>query len=205
MKLNPFNQTFGMPPASHVSDTAIINSMPVMDITPGKPNFESGLSLFSIDDDWVTYNKVLNSLGFQLPANQIKLAFIADNFPTDTFSNEYGETFLQKFTDVASQGMQQIAQMTGSTTGTGALGNVGDAFSQIGDEAGGMMGEVIGGIGKGASATATGLKKLQASMAGNKMLAGAAGMIDKMIGGHRVDFPQIWRNSGYTPSYTATV
>jgi hypothetical protein len=205
MKLTPFRGIFGLPPASHVSDSMIVNSMPVMDITPGKPNFESGLTLFSVDDDWTSYHKILNTLGYQLSTNEIKLAFIADNFPTDTFSNEYGETFLQKFTDVASQGMQQIAQMTGAETGTKAMANLGQSFQSVGGEVGGMMGDIISGVGSGAAKTAAGLQSLKKSMAGSKMLGGAANMVDKMLAGHRVDFPNIWRNSGFTPSYTATI
>jgi len=205
MKLVPFNGTFGMPPQSHVSDTAIINSMPIMEITPGKPNFESGLSLFSVTDDWQTYLKILNTLGFQLSEERLRFAFIADNFPVDTFTNEYGETFLQKFTDVASQGMQQIVQMTGSKTFTGATKKLGGAFKNIGEGQGGIVGDIISGAGAGFEATGEALQNLKSSMQGNSFLGGAAGMIDKMMGGYRVDFPQIWRNSGYTPSYTATV
>jgi len=205
MKLSPFNNTFGMPPASHVSDTEIINSMPVMEITPCTPHFESGLTLFRVNEAWDKYNGILNSLGYQLDTQPIRLAFIADNFPTDSFTNEYGETFLQKFTDVASSGMQQLAQMTGNTSGLGTLDTLGGTFQTTGQEMGGALGGIVEGIGSGAAGTAAALRTLKSSMSGNKVLGGAAQMIDKMIGGHRVDFPQIWRNSGYTPSYTATV
>jgi len=205
MKLNPLNGTFGLPPSTHVSDSVMYNSMPVMDITPGKPNFESGLTLFRVDDDWVAYRKILATLGFELPDNQIRLAFIADNFPTDTFSNEYGETFLQKFTDVASQGMQQVVQMTGSRKFSEATGKLGNAFKRIGDSSGGMMGDIISGAGAGFEQTGAALESLKTAMSGNKIMGGAAETIDKMMGGYRVDFPQIWRNSSFTPSYTATI
>jgi hypothetical protein len=205
MKLNPLNQTFGLPPSTYVSDSLMLNSMPVMRIIPGKPNFESGLTLFRVDDDWSTYHKVLDTLGYQLSAEPIKLAFLADNFPTDTFTNEYGETFLQKFTDVASQGMQQMAQMTGSRTFTEATGKLGAGFSNIGENTEGMLGDIIKGAGTGFSETGKALQNLKANMQSNQFLSGAANTIDKMMGGYRVDFPQIWRNSGFTPSYTATV
>lgn len=204
MKLNPFNQTFGMPPSSYVSDSAIINSMPVLQITPGIPNFQSGLTLFRVEDSWTQYNKILTNLGFELSSQPIKLAFIADNFPTDSFTNEYGETFLQKFTDVASSGMQQLSQMTGSATGTEALANLGKSMQTIGGDMGGMMGDILGGIGSGAAGIGTGIKQFKEGAKGT-FLGGAANMLDTMVAGNRVDFPMIWRNSGFTPSYTVTI
>lgn len=205
IKLQPFNDTFGLPPSSYVSDSMIVNSMPVLEILPGKPNFQSGLTLFRVENDITTYKKILGSLGFSITTDNIKLAFIADNFPTDTFTNEYGETFLQKFTDVASSGVQQITQMTGTRSFSEATSKLGGAFENIGKETGGMFGDIIGGAGKGFEATGKGLTKLKESLSGNKFLGGTANLIDKMAGGYRVDFPMIWRNSGYSPSYSVTV
>ena len=203
MKLTPFNNTFGMPPSSYVSDTAIINSMPVLNITPGIPNFESGLTLFRVDDAWNEYQAILKNHGYELPDKNIRIAFIADSFPTDTFTNEYGETFLQKFTDVASAGVQQIAQMTGSRTATGGLQKIGGELQNIGKD-GGMTGAMFSEIGDLAMSTAAGLESLRGSLQGTSF-GGAASLVNNLIGGHRVDFPQIWRNSGFTPSYTITV
>lgn len=204
--LNPFEQTFGMPPSTHVSDTEVINSMPVMEIIPCTPYFESGLTLFRVNEAWDKYNDILNNLGFRLSSQPIRLAFIADNFPTDTFSNEYGETFLQKFTDVASQGMQQLAQMTGANTGLQAVENIGGAFETVGNEVGGTVGDIIGAGGSGAIKMAQTLNNLKGKMSSQSgFMKGSLNTIDKMLAGHRVDFPQVWRNSGFTPSYTATI
>jgi hypothetical protein len=205
IKLKPFNDTFGLPPSSYVSDSMIINSMPVLEIHPGKPSFESGLTLFKVEDDFDTYANILGNLGYSLSSKPIKLAFIADNFPTDTFTNEYGETFLQKFTDVASSGMQQISQLTGSHTFSKAMEKLGTSFSGIGKDVGGAAGALIKGAGTGFKETGEGLLKLRSALSGNKLLGGAADLIDKMAGGARVDFPMIWRNSGYAPSYSVTV
>lgn len=204
--LNPFEQTFGLPPASYVSDTMIVNSMPVMEITPCTPHFASGLTLFRVEEAWTQYSDILENLGFRLSSQPIRLAFIADNFPTDSFSNEYGETFLQKFTDVASQGMQQLAQMAGANSGIEGIRNIGNAFQNIGNETGGTVGNIIGAGGGGAVEIANALNKLKSS-AGNQsgFLQGSLNTIDKLVAGNRVDFPMIWRNSGYTPSYTATI
>jgi len=208
--LDPFNGVFGLPPSSWISDEMIINSMPVLEITPAIPKFESGLNLFSVSDASTEYAKILANHGYSTPM-PIRCAFLADNFPTDSFTNDYGETFLQKFTDVASQGMSQLAQMTGSTTGTDALQKIGGSLSNLGEDMGGVMGSMMSGAGGMASGAGGGIKKLTDSMKKNEsnglssVMGGGINLIDKMIGGHRVDFPQVWRNSGFTPSYTATI
>lgn len=208
--LDPFLGVYGLPPSTWISDEMIVNSMPVMEITPCKPHFESGLNLFSVIDDTAKYNEILSRHGFTTP-NPIKAAFLADSFPTDSFTNDYGETFLQKFTDVASMGMSQLAQMTGSQTGTQAIKNIGTAFSDIGKGVGGATGGIISGAGGTAVDIAGGMERLLKNMQTGQaqslsgLIGGGANLVNKMVAGHRVDFPQVWRNSGYTPSYTATI
>lgn len=206
--LDPFNGVFGLPPKSHVSDDAIINSMPVLQILPGIPNFASGLTLFRVDtkQGWTKYTEILARHGFSLATPTLNLAFIADNFPTDSFTNEYGETFLQKFTDVASQGMQQLAQITGAGTGSEAIGKLGTSFQELGKSIEGPIGSMLSGGGSGMTNLGQGLHSLKNYAAGkSQFLGGALNTVDKMLAGHRVDFPNIWRNSGFTPSYTATI
>jgi hypothetical protein len=208
MKLTGFNGIFGLPPRSHVSDTAILNSMPVVEIIPGVANFESGLTLFRVDTGpgIEKYASILKRHGFRLPTKGLKLAFIADNFPTDSFTNEYGETFLQKFTDVASQGMQQLAQITNSQTGTEGAEKIAGGMKTAFEDVEGGMGAAIQGTANAAIKAAQGMERMIQNMGDRSaFLGGALNTVNKMLAGNRVDFPMIWRNSGFTPSYTATV
>jgi len=206
--LDPFYGIYGLPPSTWISDEMIINSMPVFEITPCKPKFESGLNLFSVEDDSEKYLEILGNHGYST-VMPIRCAFLADNFPTDSFTNDYGETFLQKFTDVASQGMSQLAQMTGATTATEGLERLGKFTGSIGEKAGGIPGDILRAGGAGLTKLGIGLRDLQRNMAAQGgtrgIIGGGAQLLDKMLAGHRVDFPQVWRNSGFTPSYTATV
>jgi len=209
-QLNPFNGVFGLPPSTWISDEMVVNSMPILEIVPCKPHYESGLNLFRLDEVPDTYLKILGNHGFatQVP---IKCAFLADNFPTDSFTNNYTETYLQKFTDVASQGMSQLAQMAGADTGIEAAGKFGKLMTDIGGEMGGAAGGLMSGAGSAAQSTAAGLDKLIKRMQSgeasglSKLMGGGAALISKMVAGQRVDFPQVWVNSGFTPSYTATI
>jgi hypothetical protein len=206
INLSPFGGIFGLPPRTYVSDTLILNSMPVMEIIPGEPNFESGLTLFRVDDAWKTYTEILGKHGFTLSQRPLKLAYIADNFPTDSFTNEYGETFLQSLTDVASSGMQQLVQISGQRSGIAGGKALGTGLAKAGTDTGGLVGGVLEGVGTGAVAAFDALEKLKNSLGSQSdFMKKSLDTIDAMIGGARVDYPQIWKNSGYTPSYTATV
>lgn len=211
MNLTPNLNAFGMPPSTYVSDDMMRNSMPVIEFWPAEPKFSTGLSLFQMNEN-AGKNKFLEILGKHgftttLP---IRAGFIADNFPTDTFSNEYTETFLQKFTDVASSALGQIVQMSGQKNATNAVQEYGKAAINAGEDIGGVVGGVLGKGGEMAQGMAEGLNKFLANESGDtsgigNMLRGSGGLINKMLAGHRVDFPQIWSNSGYTPSYSVTI
>lgn len=210
MKLSPYRGIFGLPPATYVSDDMVLNSMPIIEIEPGIPKFEEGLNLFSINPAFTEYSKLLTNHGFEIDTNTpIKAACIADNFPTDTFTNDYGETFLQKFTDVASQGLSQITQMTGQTTLKGATTAMGNFAKQMGAsiEKGGAetLGSVIGGAGEAAYTASNMYEKMRSNLQQGGFAQSTLDTLDKMMGGQRVDFPMIWRNSSYTPSYSTTI
>ena len=211
MTLSPFLNAFGMPPSSYVSDDMIRNSMPIIEFWPAEPHFATGLSLFQLDESAgeTAYLKILQNLGFAttLP---IRAAFIADNFPTDTFSNEYTETFLQKFTDVASGALSQIVQLTGKSNAADAVSSFGSQVQNFGADVGGVTGSILEKGGELAVNAMAGLNNFVADDPNDKsvlgkIFRGGAGLVNKMLAGHRIDFPQIWSNSGYTPSYSVTI
>jgi len=193
---------FGMPPDTHVSENLKLNSMPVLKITPHVPEFQAGLSLFRLKKAWDTtksigYKDLLEIYGFELDSTPVRIAFIADSFPTDTFANEYADSFLNRVTDIASSGAAEIAQITGTRSAGEGVDKIANALK----EAGGMAGALGSGI--------TGAKNVVESAGqalGNTFtsLKGSGGLISKLMAGARVDFPQIWKNSGFQPSYSVT-
>lgn len=202
-RLSPLNNTYGLPPTTWISDEMIINSMPVFEITPCKPVFQSGLNLFSVEPDVKAYEDILEKHGFATET-PIRVAFIADNFPTDSFTSEYGDTFLQKFTDVASQGMSQLIQMTGQRNAIEGAKEIGRIIEGAGKDFGNSaVGNILKSGGSGLGTMAGNLQKFANNSGG--VLGGGINIVSEMLAGHRVDFPQVWMNSGFTPSYTATV
>lgn len=212
INLSPYQGIFGMPPPAYTNHEMIRNSMPVLEITPGEPNFRLGLTLFNINTiiGWKNYKEILDNHGFTIDKSPLKFAFIADNFPTDTFTNEYTETFLQKFTDVASSGLSQLVQMSGQADALRAAEVYGQVGVQAGKDIGGTFGAAITKVSQmgvtGAQSTQNFVNKMQGSdTASARFLGGGMNLVNKMLAGHRIDFPQIWSNSGYSPSYSVTI
>jgi hypothetical protein len=201
--------------------SVIHNAMPIVHIQPGIPNFTRGLDLmgrspaFSSGSDEYTagdlgrtgkrnsYVQQLRNLGFSLkqPSPSISgfltCAFLADSFPTDTFTNEYGENFLQKITNVASEGMASLTQMLGGRSITQTAENIIASAKQAG-----------GWAKSGADLAASGMqqiKNMASNLPSNAMLGRIANNVDVLAAGGRIDFPMLWKNSTYSPSYTMTI
>jgi len=215
---NPEDSEGGGGPSKQI---LINNSMPIVYIQPGTPDFTNGLDLMSrfpamtsITDAHSaasltksgktgSYVEQLAKLGFSLKQpkpgkpSHLTCAYLADNFPTDTFTNEYGENFLQKMTNVASEGMAGLSQMFGGRSFTETAENI--VKSGSGSE--GMIGSVF----KGAQYGIDQIQKLASKLPENAMLNRIAQNVNVMAAGGRIDFPMLWKNSTYSPSYTMTI
>ncbi len=199
---------FGMPPKSHISDSIIEASMPVVTITPAEPTFQEGLTLFGIDSSAgiSTFKSLLNNHDFQLHSannGSIKAAFLADNFPTDSFRNEYGESFLDKITDTVSTGAGDLAQMFGADTVGETVKGITNALKKSDSTAANMLGSGISGandIFNSALDAAEGLGGTP-----GRLFKGARQTLNKVLSGQRIDFPMVWKGSGFEPSYSLTI
>lgn len=199
--LKPDAGIFGLPPldALYVSKHVVIESMPIVEIRPCVPNFSMGMTLFTMDEDEgaIEYDKILNNLEYSVDhTDGIKCAYLADSFPTDNFANDYGETFLQGMTDFGSKAISDIMQMTGKTHAGGALGEIGGEMVSFGKEMDGLLGGGIEAIGSGAIRAKQGIETLRQKMDTSpntitRAFGGGLQMVDKMLAGNRVDFPQV--------------
>ena len=213
-KENIIDFVLGLPPNDIDSrtNTVIKNSMPLVKIYPGIPSFTEGLSLFTRTPAFQSqnaksingYHNLLQAHGFTLNQPEGKdclvAAYQADSFPTDSFTNEYGENFLQKLTDVASEGAATLSQIAG-------VRNVGEAVSKIqrGLKSGGTASQFIGDmVGKGQEMTGDLIKSLS-SIPGGKSAQSGLKLASALAAGGRIDFPMVWKGSGFQPSYTMTI
>lgn len=206
------------------TNTLMRNSMPVAKIYPGIPSFQKGLDLFQRQPAFYrsgtggqggggrprtsnanTYLQLLNEHNFTIDLGLhqgfLKIAYLADSFPTDSFSNEYGENFLQKFTDVASEGAASISQMFGGRRATEVIGGAIEAIKETG-----QLGQQVGGIAQNLNeGFRSFITRLGAQGGLGGSIGGAANLVDALVAGSRIDFPMVWKTSAYQPSYTMTV
>ena len=200
-------------PPEDVASNLLYNSRMYIDIYPCKTSLEKGISLMTMDQNggWKGYVDELRKFGFEpnprhTAQKGITVACQAENFPTDTFTNEYGEHFLNQITNSAGQGFGELAQMTGSKTGTEAFTKLGKFTEKLGKDQGGVVGTGIGAIGQGMQDFSEGAKNLKNKLAKQGgMAAGVSKMMDAMLAGARIDFPQIWKNSSYNATYSFTI
>lgn len=207
MAIDPgfLQDTFGFPPDNLEERTnkMIRKSMPVVEFVPCVPRFQQGLNLFTLKEAWTQYNILLQENGFDTPNNSsIKMAFLADNFPTDSFTNEYGENFLQKLTDVASEGAASIAQIMGAESATQVFSQAKQNFLNAEGAAPKAFGKGMEYVGSMANQFYDALGKVP-SIGGT--LQRGTNVINRLMAGSRIDFPMVWKSSAFQPSYSFTV
>jgi len=196
----------GLPPASNISNEKIHQSMPVANILPSIPTPSLGLSLFQLKPALTDYRNILTAHGFDFQGDRLRLAFLADNFPTDSFTNEYGESFIQKFSDVASSGMSDIAQFFGAKDVGQVIDESAAMMKASKSNTMGMAGDFIAGAKKAGGDMVKNWENMEgAGGSVGRAMAGMGRLASKVMAGQRVDFPQVWRGSGFAPSYTMTV
>lgn len=221
-KNRTIDYTIGLPPGNLAdnsmydrSQRVMEDSMPMVRIFPGIPSFTKGLTLFKRQPYFgggsgkndLTYLGLLRKHGFDLAQPKhavnngsaegcIVLAYQADSFPTDSFSNEYGENFLQGLTTVGSDAAASLAQIRGARD----MGEVADKI--LGDLAGtGAMGEAAANIIRTGGSMVAGAARAVLP----KSITGGIDVVSKLMAGSRIDFPMVWKGSQFSPSYTMTV
>lgn len=194
------------------SNDLLRNSRLVLDVYPMKAKLQSGISLFTLEQDWETYKQILADCGIAPPKNSgnyVRIACQADSFPNDTFQNDYGDHFLSNIMDFGANGFTQLAQMGGSRQGgLDTVNNIGNVFNQLGasdpDSFLGKVATSAGGAAKGAAGWSKD-KIAQMKASGNTTAASIANSMNLLLGGARIDFPMIWKNSTYNPTFSINV
>lgn len=215
--MTEIDHIIGMPPENTLAATnaQMRNSMPLVKIYPGLSSFAQGMDIYqrlpAFESDSskgkeskvMSYHALLQKHKFILNQPEadrgeggcLVLAYLADSFPTDSFTNEYGENFLADISNLVSEKAGAMAQMFGVESGSQAM----DKLLTAGEKQGGLA-ALIAGFTRHVGAGIT--KSINAALPN---LAGGAKMLDVLLAGSRLDFPMVWKTSGFTPSYTMTV
>lgn len=184
----------GLPPLESKVNYGLRDlAMPIVEIRPCIPNYTRGSTVYNLEPcfntssapaDTPPYLKLLQKHGYTIESDQcIKLAYLADSFPTEAITNEYGESILSRLSGTISTTAADISQIFGRR------GVVETGKAIIDKYAGGAQKE---------------LEELSAA-SNQKSSSGFFSHVNKLLGGGRIDFPQLWRGSSFSPSYTLTV
>lgn len=188
-------QIIGLPPTTQFNNTLVNMTMPVMEIIPCDPDFSEGLTLFKLKNNWEKYSQLLTAHGYTSgTSGSLKVAFTIDSLPSDTFTNEYGESFLNKLTDLASSGAGELSQIMGKRKLTENLA----ALSSKAKDSGSVLGQFAG---SGLDMANAGIEEIKSVFGNGNM----GNVMDSVLSGARVDFPQVWKNSSYQPSYSFNI
>jgi len=208
---NEFGGAFGLPPASHITKEYQNAAYPKIFLTPASAMASGDFDTFRMDEGKgrTIYEEALDGYGIKLNWGEaIPFAFLPEAALTDTLTNDYGETFLQKMTDMAGEGLGQFSQMVGAKNAAQLAQGAGDYAELIskklkGEGENGMLGNFLGSAMGGAASIA---KSLQAFAETSPIMQGKMGqIINKIVTNHRFDFPMIWRNSSFSQNPTLTI
>jgi len=175
-------------------------SMAVMAMYPAYPmlpkDLKGGLQLFSLDygTGLAKYNDILGSASVPIiDGNCLYVAFQNDASISESFSVEYGESKFEEIGNIASSGLAEMRYLTGASGGGDILQKAGDKMKE-----GGLFSKGLGMLTKGVGKGIGGMGGIMKSLSGNSG-------VTKLLTGSKIDFPQMWKGSGYSPSYSVTV
>jgi len=195
----------GMDAKGPTPDDAIIDTLPILELSPKTPRLSHSGSEFyrltaAMDGGTPvkpsfrqhlkdTYNIILKGNGTS--QNTLKYATLNNNPPTESYSNDYEESMFASSTDAASKAVREFTFATGTETAGQGL----KTLSKLLPDA--------------LSGTLTGWGESLDSRLKNSGVSSQAKTIGNAVSGvlmgHKLDFPHIWKSSGWSPSYRAQI
>lgn len=182
----------GLPDGADMSDL-IKNTMPTALITPCTQSGHLGLDIYQVSPAWGEYTEYLGAYGISSKSS--------NNFLTVMYQeiSPMGEVYTNNFSQSMifggmQEGLSGIAGEAMYVTGKNIPQNI-EALSKMGGAVGEMAKLVQGGLDKGTTAFG--------NLIGNQDVAKqvAAGLLS----GQKIDFPMMWRGSGFSAQYDLTI
>lgn len=219
-------EIMGMPPAAyHNSDykSIILNSMPVLELTPGYPQYRkagsTGLKLYSFDkvEGDRKFADILNNLGLPVPVTPMKFAFQYEAPFTESFSNEFSESMFEEIGNFKIPFIQEAKYITGASSTSQAIKDLSKVFGSdpITIQAGldklkaeGPLDRTLTSVAEFLAKGLTGVASAGVGAAENFVKSSFpkhGAQILKLLEGSNIDFPKIWQTSIYSPSYSVSI
>ncbi len=218
-----YDEIIGLPPLLYVEEDdiadkkkkLILNTMNILEITPGFPGQftseeSSGLRLYAFDESKgrEVYNKLVKKC---LPnikdIDTIKIAFLNENAFSESWSNDFGESVLEEAMNFGIPTVRELRLLYGTSTLSEALRKFTNFMTpenpRTPSSVTEQMWEFLNRLGTTMTGyLSTGVQAAEEFVSG---LGGAGAPLRQILYGSNIDFPQIWRGSSFSPSYSVTV
>jgi hypothetical protein len=212
---------FGYP--GNINNRLVRASFPVVTIIPAMPTQNEaadGLHIYTLDSATgiKEYNKTvmqcvpdeatnpelakLRIKAGQTELRAIHVAHLNEGPPSESFSQDYGPSFLEEMLSGIGQGnINDLRFLTGAKSGSEAYQAL---QNRLGAGTSGVLGTVAGAVAQ------VGLEVKQKQAEIYEVLVGALGRsmgtagLTNLLSGSKVDFPSIWRGSAFSTSHSIT-
>jgi len=218
-----YDEIIGLPPLLYVEEDdiadkrkkLILNTMNILEITPGFPGQftseeSSGLRLYTFDESKgrEVYNKLVKKcLPNTKDIDTIKVAFLNENAFSESWSNDFGESILEEAMNFGIPTVRELRLLYGTSTLSEALRKFTKSMTpenaKTPSSVPEQMWEFLNRLGTTMTGyLSTGVQAAEEFVSG---LGGAGAPLRQILYGSNIDFPQIWRGSSFSPSYSVTV
>jgi len=179
-----------------------------IDIAPKRPKVGESIQLFTLESafgDYSTrYMQILQDVAAEIgvdatvpPISKVtRIYAIVDTPVSEQFTSQYDESFISKITNVAGGGIAEIRQILGFRSAKDIEKALGKMQEQLGK--GGVGEQLLSHVVGGAKRTTETVRKTIEGLGGGPF-------VTNLLLGHKIEFPKVWRDSNYAPSYTFTV
>ena len=210
-------QIMGLPPLAYMNEDGtkehnytlrkMLQSMLVITLEPCIADYkpiggDTGLDLFTLSP--LSKDKYAELfVGTEVtPRNApLKLAVLNDTSFAESWNTDFGDSRFEDMANIGSSLGQEIKFITGKTS---LVDGIGEVMGGIGSAVGGIFGDEVARM-----ADNINQKIIQYGRAGeqkiNQMSPNLGRGLVHLASGSKVDFPQIWRGSGFSTNYSFTL
>jgi len=183
------------------------DTTPILEIVPSIQQTIIGLEMFTLRPEWTQYtDELFQFYGIQPSSKSkdefLKLACLNVSQPSETFTNDFSQsTLASSILPNANEALSEAAFISNSFNLNKSQAN----FENLGRQTGGELGKLFSNIGNLAGKTSKTLEELKNKGGLTGAATRAATLAAKLASGAKIDFPQIWKTSTYSPSYSVSV
>jgi len=184
-----------------LTNTMYKNSIPLLRIIPCDIELTNpSLHFLQLKDAKPRYCSLLSAHGYSLSGNYPMYAYNVSGSISESVSNSYGQTQVERLANGASEGIFEARQVFGIRSAED-IKSYADALQNSNP---GTISNLVGSAARVASEGLSAADNALTSLGGTK-LSGLVSGVARIATGERVDLPSIWKGSSFSSDYTFTI